>query len=604
MITTFGATVSVALGLASVIGQVWTSEPIFPNAADISADRATYNARNTGKTVDVEAFMGIRYGNAARFAAPVAYSLPTGNWDATKWPDVPFQSYSAEYGTNGRPEWGTLNGSYNWSGFPSGGVKEAENTLTLNIFRPVNASNLPPVILFHGGGWTVNSAIAYQQLAHRLAAKGLIVILIEYRGGIFGWNYNSGWTSDATWTGPDFAVQDQKLAVKWVYDNIASFGGDPNNNTLTGTSAGGASVLNFYEDDSTWGWWSRALCSSGGGIGERWNAGPSNKHMGYIEQAAQEQRVLELAGDGVRDWVDPSQTFNDAIAADGYANALRFNISPENLLALRGGKQRYKGLRYGSTALTYSASLNHYPYQDGNPLTYATSLKAFQADAVADKPLWILTAGNEANLVGYSLTTDEPALNGHSWAKNLGYSGTAELFNEPFMSGLSDREKMRRLYNDGIFGAAAYMIARQHTLNGNTAYLEGFNYKSPGNGGHYANHSTDIIYMTGNTEWGSGKSGDEALVYTQDIFFADGRMQNLANFAKHGDPNTPYNYGGGYDLFETPPNFVMVPYNDTDKNWNISGLYSEFNAIGAPAAVANYNNYRQDAFANYEERLG
>lgn len=606
MSTTLGVNVDVVMGATTVRGQVWTSSPTIPHTEDVSSDRTTYIVRNESKTRTVDAFMGVRYGNAERFSSPVSYALPSGVYDAQTWPNVPYQSYISEYGTDGRPEWGLESGAYNWAGYPNE-VREVENPLTLNIFAPSGRTgSLPVVVMFHGGGFTVNSAIAYQSLGHRLATKGVIVVLVEYRGGIFGWNYNPEWALEGSWEGPDFAFQDQKMGLKWVYDNIATFGGDATNITIAGTSAGGASVLGFYEDSTTWSWWNRGLCSSGGGIGQRWKAEASERNKGYVEQSASEERALTTLSDSLEDWLDPSQTFGDAIAATSYGAALRDNLSPENVLSLRGAGNRYKSIRVGSTATTYTASQNLYPFQDGSTLTHETALDAFKADDVANKTLWILTAGNEANLIGYNTTTDDPNRNAYSWAKNLGYSGEKELFDTPFMTGefFSDRERVRRTYNDGVFGAAAYLIARQHTLNGNTAYLELFNYKSPGNGSSYANHSTDIIYSFGNVEWGSGVSDGVARVYTQDIFFADGRMQLVANFAKNGNPNTAYNYVDDYDLFASSADFSMVAYNDTDHNWNVSGKFSEFNATNSTAIVENRIGFRQDALANYEERIG
>lgn len=605
MSTTLGADVDVTVGAATVRGQVWTSTPIIPNAEDISGDRATYITRNSAKSSTCDAFMNLRYANAGRFAAPVAYTMPAGVYDAQGWSDVPYQSYISEYGDNGRPEWGVDNGAYNWAGYPNGGVIEAENPLTLNVFAPSGrVGTLPVVVMFHGGGYTVNSAISYLTLGHRLSQKGLIVVLVEYRADVFGWNYNPDWAAEPEWDGPDFALQDQKMGLKWVYDNIASFGGDASNITLMGTSAGGASTLAFYEDESTWSWWSRAICSSGGGIGQRWKEGPSARNKGYVEKAAEEARMFTAIGNSLKDWTDSTRTLTEAIAATSLATALRNSISPLVWLGVRGGGERYNSIRAGSSAKSYRASTNIYPLQDGDTLEYPTSLAAFQADDVAGKTLWILTAGNEANLIGYNQTTDEPSVNAYSWARNLGYVGEDELFDAAFMSSLSSREQRRRAYNDGVFGAAAYLIARQHTLNGNTSYLELFNYKSPGNGSDYANHSTDMIYSFGNVEWGVGMSGDEARVYTQDIFFADGRMQSIANYAMHGNPNTDYSYSADPDLFATPAGYTMVAYNDTDKNWNVSGKFSEFNAEDSPATVVNHDLFRQNAFGNYETRLG
>ena len=117
--------------------------------------------------------------------------------------------------------------------------EKSEDCLQLNIVVPYNlSSTLKRSVMFwvHGGGYMSGQAQLYD--ARLLALKGnVIVVTTNYRLGILGF-LNSG---DNASLG-NYGLWDQMLALKWVKDNIASFGGDPNSITIFGESAGGWSV--------------------------------------------------------------------------------------------------------------------------------------------------------------------------------------------------------------------------------------------------------------------------------------------------------------------------------------------------------------------------
>ncbi|KAK0406745.1 hypothetical protein QR680_018777 [Steinernema hermaphroditum] len=113
-----------------------------------------------------------------------------------------------------------------------------EDCLYLNVFTPdaSAASNLnyPVVVFFHGGNFQTGSSSDWP--GHILASRGLVVVTVNYRLGAFG--FLSLGDRD---TG-NYGLQDQRAALAWVYNYIASFGGDPQAVTVIGHDAGAVSV--------------------------------------------------------------------------------------------------------------------------------------------------------------------------------------------------------------------------------------------------------------------------------------------------------------------------------------------------------------------------
>src|SRR5690625_550331 len=201
-------------------------------------DRTTSAGTVCGTAVDVagtpvDAYLGMPYGEDTggenRFAAPVPKSPWDGVFSATEpgaaCPQVPLSVADGP------------------------GSPESEDCLVLNVWTPAaenTGADLPVLVFIHGGGFLVGTATdapaapdaGWYNLDGRFLAaeQGLVVVSFNYRLGAFG--FLGGL--------PDFAgnygILDQQLALRWVQDNIASFGGDPANVTLMGESAGGTSV--------------------------------------------------------------------------------------------------------------------------------------------------------------------------------------------------------------------------------------------------------------------------------------------------------------------------------------------------------------------------
>uniref|UniRef100_A0A8R1HLS6 Carboxylic ester hydrolase n=1 Tax=Caenorhabditis japonica TaxID=281687 RepID=A0A8R1HLS6_CAEJA len=128
--------------------------------------------------------------------------------------------------------------------FMSQEIPDEANCLTLNVFQPSwqsksFVSQRPVMVFIHGGGFELGSSRDYcaYSLANTLPLKDVVLVTINYRLGILGFFT----TGDDVCRG-NFGLWDQTLALQWVQKHIASFGGNPNNVTIFGQSAGGASV--------------------------------------------------------------------------------------------------------------------------------------------------------------------------------------------------------------------------------------------------------------------------------------------------------------------------------------------------------------------------
>ena len=144
----------------------------------------------------------------------------------------------------------------------------SEDCLYLNIHSPRNLAedeSLPVMVWIHGGGNTTGAGSAYD--FSRLASEQkVIVITINYRLGPFGWFYHPSLietTNSKEDKSGNFGLLDQILALKWVKKNIKEFGGNPDNVTIFGESAGGHNVFSLISSDLASGLFHRAISQSG-----------------------------------------------------------------------------------------------------------------------------------------------------------------------------------------------------------------------------------------------------------------------------------------------------------------------------------------------------
>lgn len=125
-------------------------------------------------------------------------------------------------------------------------IPMSEDCLYLNVWTPAHKENekLPVLFVVHGGAFQWGYPNEMEFNAENVAKRGIVVVTISYRLGIFGFLAHPELTVENPNAPTNFGLLDQQAALMWVVRNIAAFGGDPTKITITGQSAGGGSVLN------------------------------------------------------------------------------------------------------------------------------------------------------------------------------------------------------------------------------------------------------------------------------------------------------------------------------------------------------------------------
>jgi para-nitrobenzyl esterase len=225
------------------------SVPIAASAAPKSPVVATDNGPIRGTTIgQMQAFRGIPYAAAPvgdlRWRPPQAHSGWQGVLDASAFgPHCP--QVATPYGT------------------PS----TTEDCLFLNVFTPEKTNSgrphlLPVMFWIHGGALIVGESDGYDPT--RLVAQGVIVVTINYRLGELGFLAHPALSAESpTGASGNYGLMDQQAAMRWVQRNIRAFGGDADNVTIFGESAGGLSVHSELASPLAAGLFHKAIVESG-----------------------------------------------------------------------------------------------------------------------------------------------------------------------------------------------------------------------------------------------------------------------------------------------------------------------------------------------------
>lgn len=240
-----------ALAIAALA--IGSSASAFADSATVETVQGKVQGKkiNQGK---VKAFLGLPY--AAPPVGDLRWKAPT---PPAKWQGV---RDASRYGAHCIQNFGFPDMVFQDDG-PS------EDCLFLNVYAPANAkanSKLPVMFWIHGGGYTGGSASEPRHNGDFMPTKGVVLVTINYRLGIFGFLATSDLAKEADGAAGNYGLLDMVAALQWVKANIKKFGGDPGNVTIFGESAGSFAVSTLMAAAPAQGLFQKAIGESGGAL--------------------------------------------------------------------------------------------------------------------------------------------------------------------------------------------------------------------------------------------------------------------------------------------------------------------------------------------------
>ena len=198
------------------------------------------------KNKDVEVYAGVPYAKAPVGELRWKEPQPVENWqgikDCTYFAPKSMQNRSSSVMNTLVNIYAEKGWHPNYKMTPHEPI--SEDSLYLNIWRPAQFSgSLPILVYIHGGSLTTGTSSSYETNGETMAKNGVIMITIAYRLGVFGYFAHQELINESpNNTTGNYGLLDQIAALKWVNDNASYFGGDKNNITIAGESAGSSSV--------------------------------------------------------------------------------------------------------------------------------------------------------------------------------------------------------------------------------------------------------------------------------------------------------------------------------------------------------------------------
>ncbi len=368
----------------------------------------------------------------------------------------------------------------------------SEDCLSLNVYTPANAKKAPVMFWIHGGGYTGGGSDEPRHNGDFLPTKGVILVTINYRLGVFGFLATPELAAEQGGTAGNYGMEDMVAALQWVKKNIADFGGDPNNVTIFGESAGSFAVSTLMATPSAMGLFHKAIGESGGALTTGTLAMPT------------------LADAGPKD--------AEAIKPLGATLAELRAVPTDKILAgtAKSGEVRFS------------------PILDGKFLSEPVS-EVYAQGKQAKVPLLAGFNRDEGYFLANGMTADKwTADSTKRWADK------AAAFLKLYPA-TSDTEAVRTATDFGGDQFIAFGTWKWIEMDRRTGNKDIYRYKldlaappSKFHPGSYAFHSDDIEYVFGTLDTRPG-----AVWRDEDRKLSDQMMDYWTNFAKKGDPNGP-----------------------------------------------------------------
>ncbi|MEM9134130.1 MAG: carboxylesterase family protein [Actinomycetota bacterium] len=393
--------------------------------------------------------------------------------------------------------------------------KQSEDCLYLTVRSPAldPDAKLPVMVWIHGGDHQDGSGSDVFYDANVLSGHDVVTVSINYRLGVLGYLAHPELEAES----PDgvagnYGTLDQIAALTWVRDNVDRFGGDPDNVTIFGESAGGESVLHLMTSPLARGLFHRAVPQSPANGGQM-----IHLRSPFLAHESANQRSQEFAA-------------ALGITGDGQLARLRA-LSADTLYELARADERLGG---------------HYPVIDGHVLP-ESPLAAFAGGRQAPVPLLIGSNADEGTLIRPVLGAPMVDFRLEPLPADGVQPAMADAFGDDMARlvelypGLDRRSPSAEtdFMGDHMFGARAYYYARNHADAGHPTYLYLFarTPKSPRQtAGAY--HAAEIPFV-------HGKPVPILPLTAEDKLLSAVMVRHWTDFAKTGDPNPADGGTGG-----------------------------------------------------------
>jgi para-nitrobenzyl esterase len=379
----------------------------------------------------------------------------------------------------------------------------AEDCLYLNIWTPAASpgAKLPVMVWLYGGGFTTGSAGAPVYSGQRLAKKGVIVVTINYRLGPLGFLAHPALTAESgEGRSGNYGVLDQIAALKWVRDNIAPFGGDPQKVTVFGESAGGVSASVLAASPRAKGLFQRLISESG----------PAFSTQGPVKDKTGPSALAD------------AEKFGEGFFAQlGVSTLEQARALPVDKIVAAAPPQ---------------AAGPYWPTRDGVVIV-GDPFDIYRRGAFNDTPILIGSNSDEGAMFSPTKTAAD-----HVALVRGNYGDFADRFLQAYPAA-SDKEAVRSgrdLIRDTAMGWSNWSWARLAAEHGRKpVYVYYFDHRPPWPDtppvfDWGATHGSEISYVFGNLDPGFMKWT------AKDREVSETMMTYWTNFAKTGDPN-----GGG-----------------------------------------------------------
>lgn len=372
----------------------------------------------------------------------------------------------------------------------------SEDCLYLNVFTPAKAGlrkKLPVMFWIHGGGFEAGSASEPRHDGDYLPLKGVVLVTINYRLGVFGFLATPGLAAEDDGAAGNYGLMDQVAALQWVHANIRAFGGNPDNVTIFGESAGSESVCALMTATPAQAYFQKAIGESGALMKL---GAPGTTTLGEVEE---------------RD-----QRWSAALGAK----------TPAELRAIPAERLLSAALKKGAPLFK--------PVIDGKLLIEPVAA-SYAAGRQVHIPLLAGWNEDESTLLGEGMTS-------RKWRQfaEERFGDRSEEFLQ-FFPGDTDDEAAQSAV---AYGSATFIsldtwrwIEAQRKTSNAPVYRYHFELAAPPSEFHrggYAFHSDEIEYVFGTLRTRPGAQWRQ-----EDLRLSEVMMTYWTNFAKRGNPNGP-----------------------------------------------------------------